>query len=684
MLTKAGCNSGACHGAATGRGELRLSLFGSNPSADHFAIVRHLNSRRVNLSSPEKSLIVLKPSGDVDHAGGIRFAASSPEAMQLRQWISDGAEFGSDRKAVALRSEPHSAVVDKGHIATIRYIAVLSDGAETDVSDRVAVSNPDSDSLEVQLPNFVGGHQLNPGSAGVRVTAKRAGRHLLTARFPGVVVATEILVPWPESSLFDAASNTTEIDRLQQERFSAMQISPSPPVDDVTFIHRASLLVTGRRPVWNDVDRFVKSQLADKRSRLIDDLIQSPDFVDYWSWQLGRQWRVTQSQTPEAAVAWHHWIRKCLQEDMGLFRMTATMISANGSPVDNPPAAFSTVARDARLQAEYFSEAFLGVRLRCANCHDHPLDRWTQEDYHGLAAIFAKVARDPVVADRPSGININPSTGQPAIPRLLSSVSLKDQPTAREQLVTWTHNDGSHLMASHFVNFAWSQLMGRGLVEPADDLRSTNPSVHPEVFEHLVSRFIKSEGQLRPLIREICLSKAFERGHATSNHQQDLQLGSTREPVRLAPEILLDQLTQITESPGIRLDSARRTIRPESKADDVTAFRIQSGCAAGCLTERPQETLSLSLEMINGRIVNQRVAPSSQIVKKLQELSGEPENLIRHMYHWTLSRQPVESEVEFWQRQLKSIETPSDEELAELLTDTVWTLVTSDEFRCSP
>lgn len=684
VLTKAGCNSGACHGAAAGRGEFRLSLFGSNPAADHFAIARHLNSRRVNLASPEKSLVILKPSGEVDHAGGIRFEASSPEAMQLRQWIRDGAEFGSDRKAVTLRSEPHSVIADSGRVTSIRYFAVLSDGTEVDVSDRVAVSNPDSDSLHVQLPDFTSGHHHSPESAGMQVTAKRAGRHLLTARFPGAIVATEILAPWPESSSAFAVDATSDIDRLQQKRLALMHLSPSPPVDDVQFIHRASLLVTGRRPVWNEVDLFLKNQLADKRSRLIDELIQSEDFVDYWSWQLGRQWRIEQAQTPEAAVAWHYWIRKCLQDDIGLFQMTATMVAANGSPVDNPPAAFSTISRDARLQAEYFSEAFLGVRLRCANCHDHPLDRWTQEDYHGLAAIFARVTRDPVVTDRPSGININPATGQPAIPRLLSGASLKATANGRQQLVTWIHDDGSHLIASHVVNFVWRQLMGRGLVEPSDDLRSTNPSVHPEVFEYLVSRFIQSEGRLRPLIREICLSEAFQRGPAIPGSSIDLQLGSAREPVRLAPEILLDQLIQSTESPGIKLDSARRTVHPESKADDFTAFKIQSGCSAGCLSERPQETLSLALELINGRIVNQRVASDSQIVKKLQELRGDPESLILHMYHWTLSRQPLKSEMDFWNQQLKSIELPSDERLAELLTDAVWTLVTSDEFQCAP
>ena len=683
-LTKAGCNTGACHGAATGRGEFRLSLFGSNPAADHFAIVRHLNSRRVNLAFPEKSLVVLKPSGEVDHAGGIRFTATSSEAMQLRQWIRDGAEFGRARKAVSLRSEPPAVVVDPGQISMIRYIAVLTDGTELDVSDCVAVTNPDEDALQIDLPDFIGRENHSPASEGVRVTAKRSGRHLLSARFPGVVVATEVLIPWPDSTTVAPARESTDIDRLQQQRFAVMHITPSPSVEDVQFIHRTSLLLTGRRPVWDDVDSFVKSPLSDKRSRLIDELLQSPDFVEYWSWQLGRQWRIEQAQTREAAVAWHHWIRKCLTDDIGLFQMTAEMIAANGSPADNPPAAFSTVSRDARLQTEYFSEAFLGVRLRCANCHDHPLDRWTQEDYHGLAAIFAKVTRDPVVADRPQGININPATGQPAIPRLLSGDSLKEPNGVRRQLIAWTGHDGASLLASQFVNFTWRQLMGRGLVEPADDLRATNPPVHPEVFQHLVSQFVKSEGRLRPLIREICLTEAFQRGTAISDNVHDLHLGSSRRPMRLAPEILLNQLIQVTEFPGTRFDAARSCIRPETESDDLQVFRIQSSCSAGCVTESPQETLSLALEMINGRLVNERVTPNSLIVKKLQALEKEPQHMIRRMYQWTLSRQPLESELDFWQEKLTSKETLTDNSFAELLTDAVWTLVTSEEFQCSP
>ncbi|MFO0979608.1 MAG: DUF1549 domain-containing protein [Planctomycetaceae bacterium] len=684
ILTKAGCNSGACHGAATGRGEFRLSLFGSNPEADHFAIVRHLNSRRVNLAFPEKSLVVLKPSGEVDHAGGVRFTTSSSEAARLRQWIRLGAHFGDRRKAVSLRSDPPSVVVERGQTAAIHFAAVLSDGSTIDVSHLVAVTNADPESLQVDLPDLESPPGQDTESAGVRVTAGREGRHLVTARFPGVVVATEVLVPSQKPVPPKAIVATQEIDRLQQRRFETMRIEPSSPVDDVEFIHRASLLLTGRRPVWDDVDSFTKNQDTNKRERLIEELLKSPDFVDYWSWQLSRQWRVTQAPTSEAASAWHNWIRKSVQDDAGLFLMLETMIAANGSPADNPPAAFSTVSRDARQQAEYFSEAFLGLRLRCANCHDHPLDRWTQEDHHGLAAVFARVTRDPVVADRPQGININPATGQPAIPRLLSGKALTDPTRGRQELVSWVSGDGSRLVASHFVNFVWKQLMGRGLVEPADDLRSTNPPVHPEVFEHLVSQFIQSGGKLRPLIHEICVSQAFERGSPALDTADHMQFGSSRQPVPLPPEILLDQLTQVTNSPGRALDPASRSIRPESNTGDLAELRVQSGCLNGCITESPQATLSLALEMINGRIVNERVSPDSRIIQSLKELQGNDHIMIQRLYEWTLGRQPLESEMTFWLHQWKSSQTQTNHDAGEFFTDAVWTLVTSDEFRSAP
>ncbi len=684
ILTKAGCNSGACHGAATGRGEFRLSLFGSNPLADHFAIVRHLNSRRVNLAFPEKSLVVLKPSGEVDHAGGIRFSTSSSEATWLRQWIGQGASPGDNRKAVSLRSVPPSVVIEQGQKATIQFVAVLSDGSTIDVSHLVAVANADPESLQVDVPDLESQSGEDTKAASVCVTARREGRHLITARFPGVVVASEILVPAQKRSLHNTISSVHEIDRLQQRRFETLRIEPTSPVDDVQFILRASLLLTGRRPVWDDVDSFTKNQDTNKRERLIEELLKSPDFVDYWSWQLSRQWRVTQAPASEAAAAWHNWIRKSLQDDVGLFLMLETMIAANGSPADNPPAAFSTISRDARQQAEYFSEAFLGLRLRCANCHDHPLDRWTQEDYHGLAAVFAKVTRDPVVADRPQGININPATGQPAIPGLLLGKALAAPARSRQELVSWVGSDGSRLVASHSVNFVWKQLMGRGLVEPADDLRSTNPPVHPEVFEHLVSQFIQSGGKLRPLIHEICMTQAFERGSAESDTADHVQFGSSRKPVPLPPEILLDQLTQVTQSPGRAIDATARSIRPESTAGDLAELKVQSGCLNGCITESPQETLSLALEMINGQIVNERVSPNSQIVERLQELKEDDDRMIQRLYEWTLSRQPLESEMNFWLRQWKVSQTQTHHDAREFLTDAVWTLVTSDEFRSAP
>ncbi len=657
-----------------------MSLFGSNPAADHFAIVRHLNSRRVNFASPEKSLLILKPTGNVDHAGGIRFAESSSEADRIRQWIKSGAPFGSGQRAILLKSVPESAVIETGESAFIRYMVQLSDGTEFDVSNEVAVSSPDSEALRLETEP----------ARGVRLTPGRSGRHLLTARYPGVVTSTEILVPWKdltsaEQSSLSETDSTSEIDRMMARRFAQMRIVPTPPVEDVQFIHRASLLLTGRRPLWRDVEGFASSTAVDKRSILVEQLMDSPEFLDYWTWQLARQFRTSQAGSDGIRAGWQQWIRKSLQKNSGLLQMTQEMVAANGRPEDQPAASFYTVARDARQQAEYFSEAFLGLRLRCANCHDHPLDRWTQDDYHGLAAIFARVGRDPIVFDLPRGINIHPATGQPATAKLLLSLPMSDSTNSRQQLVDWIEADGSELIAAHFVNTVWRQLMGRGLVEPSDDLRSTNPPVHPDVAKHLATQFAESGGQLRPLIREISLTQAFQRSAARQGSHQGEQFGSSRQPIPLPPEILLDQLTQITQSPDAHLEPTLRFIHSHEKNEDLSTLRTQSGCNNGCLAEGPAESLSLALEMINGQVFNERIASDSVIVRKLAGLAGDPALMFRRMYQWTLSRQPNTPEIEFWMNHWKAshAENPGVD-ASDFLTDAVWTLVTSSEFRSAP
>lgn len=680
ILTKSGCNSGACHGAAAGRGEFRLSLFGSTPAADHFAIVRHLNSRRVNFASAGKSLLILKPTGDVDHAGGIRFAASSAEADRILHWIKSGAPFGSGRRAVSLKSVPESVVIETGETASIRYLVQLSDGSEIDVSNDVAVSNPNSDALRLETEP----------AGGVTLTPNRSGRHLLTVRYPGVVASTEILVPWKdltsaERSALPETDPPSEIDRMMARRFTQMRIVPTPPVEDTQFIHRTSLLLTGRRPLWKDTEAFLSSSDTDKRSRLVEQLLNSPEFLDYWAWQMARQFRTSQARSDKIQSGWHAWIRQALQQDIGVFQMIQQMIAANGNPEDQPAAAFYTVARDARQQTEYFSEAFLGLRLRCANCHDHPLDRWTQEDYHGLAAIFARVGRDPVVSDLPRGININPATGQPAAAKLLLSSPIPDSTNSRQQLGEWIRKDGSELIAAHFVNTVWRQLMGQGLVEPSDDHRSTNPPVHPDIARHLATQFAQSGGQLRPLIREICLTLAFQRSAAMNTRHPGEQFGSSRQPIPLPPEILLDQLTQITQSPDAQLEPNQRSICSMVSKEDLATLRTQSGCSNGCLAESPAESLSLALEMINGRVFNERIQPDSVIVQKLAGLAADPTLMFRRMYEWTLSRQPNASEIDFWMKQMtRSKAERSADDMSDFLTDAIWTLVTSSEFRCAP
>lgn len=680
VLTKFGCNSGACHGAAAGRGEFRLSLFGSRPGEDLNAIAGHLESRRVNRARPDRSLILLKPTGGVDHGGGVRFESGSREARILRQWISEGAIRNGQTRVVALSAEPSIIVTGMGAETPIRFLGTLNNGDVRDVTADISLSNADPDSVSVSENSVVIPH--------------RSGRHVLIARYPGLVLPVEVLVPFSDVSGNATATGTSSasnhlVDRRIAERLNSMNLQPCPAVDDSSFLCRATLSLTGRRPRVEQVRSFLQDDSPSKRGDLIDELMRSPEFIEYWTWQLARMLRVSDSRSVAAASAWQTWLRAQLVSEVPLNRVAAKMILAMGDPETNGPAAFHTVSRDARSQAEQFSETLLGIRMRCANCHDHPLDRWTQDEYHGLAAIFATVDRGSVISSSSSGTTIHPVTGLPAKPLIPLSTASVQGSHSRIELGRWLEDPGNRFFARNFVNRIWRQLMGRGLVEPVDDLRVTNPPTHPELLDELAASFAESGFQLKPLIRVICRSDVWSR---SSSHRQDFEdstFWSSRPRSRLAPEVLLDCLGDVTglpevinqsSEPGLRMIQVAKLQSPSATLEALGRCSENRECAGGDISS--MDSLPVALHLVNGELLNRRLTPDAPLIRQLMEKSSNHAELIEEVYLRILSRFPYPAEAAAWAKELEAARAENRVETT--VTDLVWALLTSEEFFTCP
>ena len=442
ILTKSGCNAGACHGAAVGRGGFKLSLYGGDPASDYDAIVREVHGRRVNLADADASLLILKPTESIEHGGGHRFDIDSTSATQLREWIEHGVVQNSSRELARVEVEPKNVQTRLDEPTQLRTTAFYSDGTSRDVTRWTIFKAEDSSAVEIDEE--------------AAAKAKRRGRHLVIARYLNHVIPVELIVPLNERAVdLTKEPRLNFIDKAILTKLSALHLPVSPLADDATFTRRVTLDLTGRLP------SAIPKQKVD-RSKLIDDLLASHEFTEYWTWQLAKLLRVrtkvrSSSGTDQAGIeTYHAWLKQNVSRDTGYDEFARMLLLAKGDSHELGPANFYRTVRGAREQAEFVSELFMGSRLRCANCHNHPLDRWTQDDYHGLAAIFAKIESGQVIKAKPRGEVIHPRTGEAASTRIPGEQFLDaDNADARSALADWLTGEDNPYFAKAIVNRLW-------------------------------------------------------------------------------------------------------------------------------------------------------------------------------------------------------------------------------------
>ncbi|HMC11989.1 MAG TPA: DUF1553 domain-containing protein, partial [Pirellulaceae bacterium] len=467
---------------------------------------------------------------------------------------------------------------------------------------------------------------------------------------------------------------------------------PLPPAGDAALLRRVSLSLTGRLSSETEVEVYLSDKSPKKYDQLVERLLASEAFVDYWTWRLARQLRVRTGPNDERGTqAFHAWIRQQIKAGTPLDQMAKEMLVASGDSHENGPANFHRSASDARGEAEYLTEVLLGVRLRCGNCHNHPLDRWTQDDYHGLAAVFARLDRGRVVKFGGSGEIVQPATGEAALPRIpgerfLAALGEKAA-DYRGELAEWLIDKKSGLFARAQVNRLWKAMFGRGLVEPADDLRETNPATHPRLLERLAGEFAESRFELRHLLRFMAHSAAFQRqseNEAKPNAvAEQFYAAYPRHP--LDAEVLLDAIGDVSGAPEIfpNLPAGTRAVQLVELSAPVPALTVlgacsrQENCDAAPVGEDPLGQLTAQLHLLIGKLLNDRLQSEAGILADVEKRQTPIEKVVEQLYLRSFSRHPSDKEQKFWSQELADL---SVEDRQQKLQDLLWAILASHEF----
>ncbi len=680
-FSQAGCNMGACHGTPTGKGGFRLSLRGYLPDQDFAILSREAGGRRINPLAPETSLILRKPLGEVAHEGGLRLARHSKTYEFLHDWIAEGAKDDpAAPAAVALEIRPENRVLTAPASTQQLMVRVRDDGGIVrDVTPICYYDSSNPEIAEVDADGFVRfktrgevaviAHYLNL-VANIRLT------HLVEV--PGFVQ-----VEVPRDNVVDAAVFS---------KLNRIRIRPSDRCTDREFIRRAYLDVIGVLPTPEDVQRFLAAPDTSRRERVIDELLSRTEFYDFWALKfadiLRSNGRLIQ---PKGAYVFHRWIRSCLERDVPLDQFVRELLTAEGSTFKNPAANYYRISRDPESAVETTAQLFLGVRIQCAKCHNHPFERWTQDDYYGFAAFFSQVGHkkgnlpdEEIVYASGSGEVRQPRTGRTMTPKALGGPTFgdsKEKRDRRDRLASWLAGADNPFFARSLVNRIWFHLMGRGIVEPVDDFRDSNPASNDELLEGLTAEFVKGGYRLKPLIRTIVRSRTYQLSAATNSLNVDDTLYFSHCQTKLLPaEVLLDAISTVTGT-STKFDGlpsgARATQIPDGKMDNP--FLKTFGRPArelACECERESESnLSQALQLIGGATVNGKLRDDNGRMARLAKSGKSPEEVIRELYLVALCREPIPSERE---AAVKHLTAAKDRRQA--VEDLGWVLINSKEF----
>lgn len=682
ILSKAGCNGGKCHGSFQGRGGFRLSLFGFAPADDYESIVQHSRGRRIQTSTPEASLMLMKPLGRVPHGGGRRFDQSDFTYRTLKDWIAQGAQPPADPqlRVAKITVEPAAVVVPVRQAHSLTVTAEWSDGVVQDVSHLAVYESRDESRVEI-----------DPSGS---IHAVRAGRSAVTVTFMGQVSAVTVTTPYEtDAPQFDFASRNY-IDELVAKEWRAVALQPAALCHDETFVRRVFLDLIGTLPNDEEVKTFTASAAPNKRAELIDTLLERQEYVDHWAHKWADLLRVHRRYVGDKGMwSFWGWVQNAVRENWPLDRIARELLTARGNLFSNGATAYYFTDTKPADLAETTSQLFLGVRLQCARCHHHPYEVWSQEDYYGLASFFTRLelkdnqdnnarfggakllrpVRD-VQKDRRIAMNVPPALfGQTAKTENVDDV--------RVQLADWITSSDNAFFSRSFVNRYWSYLMGRGLVEPVDDFRATNPPSHPELLEALNADFVQHGLDTKHLIRTICNSRVYQLdARVAPERDRDGTFYTHRRFARLPAAVLLDAVDKVCGThesfDGIPIGTrAQQLPDPQVPSYFLDAFgRSVRSSPCECATSESSD-LAQALHLINSESLNRKISDPKGRLANLIKSDGSDAEIVTRLYLATFGREPRTTELEI---ALKLVSESSSRQAG--FEDLLWTLLNSTAF----
>lgn len=681
VLSKAGCNSGPCHGALAGKNGFRLSLRGYDPVTDYFSLTREALGRRLVKMAPARSLILLKPTLTLPHGGGKRFDVDSPEYRVIADWIAAGAPAPKPGDPVIenIEVDPDKIVLHTpGDTVRISVRARFSDGSVRDVTRQTKFSSTNEGVVEV-------------GDRGL-VTAKGHGEGAVSVWYSSKVAFSRVTVPHERQlgpEVFGQSPRNNWVDDLVLAKLSELRIPPSPLCDDNTFIRRVYLDTLGVLPSRQDLSRFLGDTRGDRRARLIDSVLDRPEYVDYWAYKWSDLLLVSSRKLERAAMwSYYAWIRNGVAENRPWDRFIEDLVTATGSNLENGAVNYWLIHQQPQEITENLSQAFLGISLTCARCHNHPLEKWTQDQYYGMANLVSRVrlkngqaAGEVTLVPRPVGEVSHPRLGRPMPPQPLDgeALALDDPADRRRHLARWLV--GSEHFARSLVNRVWAHFFGRGVVDPEDDLRATNPASNEALLSALTRDFMDNGHDVKRLIRTILNSATYQLSSTgVPANRDDEEYFSHHRSRRLPAEVVLDAMSQVTEIPeefkGYPLGT-RALQLPETQVESyfLDSFGRPPRLTSGADERKGDANVAQVLHLINGGTLNRKLRAEGGAVDRLLELELSAAELVERVYESALSRRPSRPEVD---RLISALDL--EQASREGVEDLFWAVLTSKEF----
>lgn len=696
ILTKAGCNAGVCHAKAiTGQRGFRLSVLGFEPEEDYEAIVKQGKGRRVFPPAPEESLLITKAAAIVPHTGGKKIEPGSEDYQMLVRWIAEGMPYTqpNEPKLNEIVVEPARATMQVKTTRQLKVTARYSDGSSRDVTKLALFEANDRAMAEADEQGLVKTLDI-PGNVAVMV------------RFGGKVSVCSVSVPLgaPVDSLPPVKNF---IDQHVFANLKQIGVPPSPICDDSTFLRRVSLDIAGRLPTMEETRDFLASKEPDKRDRFIETLLNSPDYADYFAnkWTSLLKNQRSDKADITANFAFHAWMRDNLLANTPYDQIVRQILASTGTIVSNPPVAWYKRVKEPTTQLEDVAQLFLGVRMQCAQCHHHPFEKWTQAEYYHLAAFFSQIGRKPTAIagedlifhkrgvaqteHRKTRVMLKPAgLGEPEL-----DIAPDDDP--RLALVDWMSKKDNPFFAKSLVNRYWKHFFKRGLVEPEDDLRDTNPPTNPDLFDALAKHFTDSDYDLKSVVRLITQSHTYQLSAMPNEHNAvDLQAFSHFYPKRMTAEVLLDSIDTVTGSKTDFADlppGTRAVSLPDNSYNKASPFLKVFGRPEGasvCECERVQSaSLAQSLHLMNASDIKAKLTATGGRAEMLTKAEMPESKRIRELYLAAYSREPTADEVKIAETHLLKPRTdsagkPLDSQRAKRngYEDLLWALLNTKEF----